>query len=264
MALIFTLTVYYARGGQMAGWWPATWVATTALMLLICAAYVFNDLADVEYDKVNSPTRPLVEGQVRRRTAFALGSGLLLAGLYLGEIVGRERFYTLFLIVAVFTVLYDVFSKKLGLFKQLLVALLMTSIYPLAIDFSGGVQGSRAWTLLPFAIWVFLSSFAYEVLKDIRDRRGDAEVRGRRNWVQRRPRAWMIVASWLILLGALALIAPVLLGCRWIYLIGLPVVLLVAIRAAMARRGKPKIRMIYLEFVLVGIFTLLDVLAFGF
>jgi 4-hydroxybenzoate polyprenyltransferase len=264
MALTFLLTVYYARGGQMCAFWPTAGWATAALLLLIAGAYALNDAADVEFDRIGAPERPIPSGDVPRNIATVLGLGLWIAGVALGSFLGPEAFPIVFWAVAMGLLLYDGFSKRLGVGKQLIVAVLVTSVYPLAIALSGGAQGSRAWTLLPFAIWMFLSSYASELLRDIRDRRADAQITGRRNWVQRRPRTWMTVASWLILLGGAALVGPAFLGCGRIYAAGLPVVLGVAIWAAVARHYEPKIKLLSTEFVLVGILATADVIVYGF
>ncbi|MBN1555129.1 MAG: UbiA family prenyltransferase [Phycisphaerae bacterium] len=264
MALTFLLTVYYARGGEMGDVWPVAWTATAALGLLISGAYVLNDAADVEFDRLGAPDRPIPAGQVSGTAATVVGLGLWVLGVAVGSFVGSAAFPPVFWTVAMGLLLYDAFSKRLGVGKQWMVAMLMTSLYPLAIGFSGGAWGSRAWTLLPFSVWMFLSSYAFELLRDIRDRKTDAQVLRRKNRVQRRPRTWLFVASWLILLGAAALVGPVFLGCRTLYAAGLPVVLIVAIWAAVRRHYEPKIKLLYVEFVLVGVLATLDVIVYGF
>lgn len=264
MALTFTLTVYYARGGDMGGLWPGAWLATAAMLLLIAGAYALNDAADVEFDRIGAPDRPIPSGDVPRNAATVLGLGLWVFGVALGSFVGPAEFPIVFWTVAMGLLLYDMFSKRLSVAKPLAVAALVTSLYPLAVAFSGGAQGSRAWTLLPFAAWMFLSTCASELLRDIRDRKSDAQVLSRKNWVQRRPRTWMTAASWLILLGAAALVAPAFLGCGRIYAAGLPVVLGAAIWAALANHYEPKIKLVSIEFVLVGVLTTADVIVYGF
>jgi 4-hydroxybenzoate polyprenyltransferase len=264
LALTFTLTVYYGSGGEIGALWPGVWLTTAILFLVVAGAYALNDAADVEFDRLGAPNRPIPSGDVPRAAATGLGLGLWVAGVILGSIFAPSVFTIVLWAVAMGLMLYNFFSKRLGVGKQLAVAILITSIYPLAIALLGGARGSRAWTLLPFAVWMFLSAYAGELLRDIRDRKADAQVLGKRNWVQRRPRTWMTVASWLVLLGAAVLVAPAFLGCRRLYAAGLPMVLGVAIWAALARHYEPKIKLLYLEFVLVGILTTLDVIVYGF
>jgi 4-hydroxybenzoate polyprenyltransferase len=263
-ALTFLLTVYYGSGGEMGGVWPDAWLATAILFLVVAGAYALNDAADVEFDRFGAPDRPIPFGDVSRAAATILGLGLWISGVVLGSIFGSAEFTIVLWAVAVGLLLYDFFSKRLGVGKQFAVAALVTSIYPLAIAFLGVARGSRAWTLPPFAVWMFLSVYAGELLRDIRDRKADAQVLGRRNWVQRRPRSWMYVASWLILIGGLTLVTPAFLGCRGVYAAGLPVVLGVAIWASFVRHYEPKIKLLYVEFVLVGVLTTLDVIVYGF
>ncbi len=269
MALTFTLTVYYARGGQMEDqWWPLA-LATVALGMVIAAAYVLNDVLDIFVDRINAPKRPLAANRVSRKAATILAICLGLIGILLGcygaALVWRLWFgYTLSTVV-VGLLFYDLFSKRLGIGKQWFVATLMTCIYPLALAQADGARGSRAWPLLTFAIWMFVSTYAFELLKDLRDREGDAQAMGKLNLIQRYPLFWQKVASALIVTGGIALMVAMRLGMGTIYALGvfaclIPTIIFV-IRVTDIQK---KIRLLYMEFILVGILTTLDVIVYGF
>ena len=257
MALTFTLTVSYAAGGDMAGRWASTAAASAALMLVIAGAYALNDAIDVAVDRVNAPRRPVASGKVPRRSAAVVGVALMAAGVALGG-WGRGAFPAVLAAVAGGLAAYDALSKRLGPFKQVAVAVLMTSIYPLALAQAGGAIGPRAWSLAVFPAWMFLTSFGYEMLKDIRDAGGDPAGSA----LLLRPRRWRTVANAAIVLGAAALIGPSFAGCKWIYATGsIP-----AIAAALASTRlpvRPAIRAVYLECVVVGIAATADVLILG-
>lgn len=255
MALTFTLTVVYARG-DMSGAWAETLRATTALALVVAAAYAFNDVCDVATDMINAPWRPIPSGGVRRRTAMLLSAGLLAAGMLLAASV-RAGFTWTLMAVAAGLLFYDLFSKRLGLLKQPLVAVLMTSIYPLALALVGGATGPRARTLLVFPAWMFLTAYGYELLKDIRDVAGDrAHGRGGAA-IATDPRWWLGVARAAVFGGATLLIGPFFLGCGWMYLS----VVLVAIALAATSTAMPPraaIAMAYAECCVVGIAAIAD------
>ncbi|MCY2931275.1 MAG: UbiA family prenyltransferase, partial [Planctomycetota bacterium] len=158
IALGFLLTVFYARGGDMTGQWPSVWLATAALALTIMSGHVLNDvfdrvvagvnltirsghvLTDVfdrVVDGVNAPTRPMPAGRVRPGAAVAFGAALVAAGLALAWAFCRP-FAAVLSAVAAMLLFYNATSKRLGLAKPVVVALLMTSIYPLAFAQAGG------------------------------------------------------------------------------------------------------------------------------
>lgn len=262
MALAYALTLYYARGGEMAGAWAGFGYSTAALALVIAAAYVLNDVLDLAIDRVNAADRPLPRGRISRRAAAAWAGVLLAGGLALSA-GARPAFAMALAVVAAALVAYDLVSKRLGAGKPLLVAALMTSLYPLALVQAGGAAGSRAPSLAAFAAWMFLTAFGYEVLKDIRDIRGDQAAAARSFDVHRRPAAWRRAADVCLLAGALGLVAPALLGCRWVYM----AVAAVAMAAAVASVFVPvrrAILLVYAECCLVGVAATADALIFGF
>ena len=262
MAMAYALTLYYARGGEMAGAWAGLLFSTAALALVIAAAYVLNDVLDLAVDRVNAAGRPIPQGRISRGAAAVWGAVLLAGGLTLA-LGARPAFAAALAVVAAALVAYDLASKRIGVGKPLLVAALMTSMYPLAIVQAGGAGGSRAPSLAAFAAWMFLTAFGYEVLKDIRDIRGDRAAAARTFDVQRRPAVWRRAADAVLLTAALGLVLPLLLGCRWVYM----AVAAVAMACAVASVFVPvrrAIHLIYAECFLVGVAATADAVIFGF
>ncbi|MBN2582028.1 MAG: UbiA family prenyltransferase [Planctomycetes bacterium] len=262
MAAAYLLTVYYARGGRMDGRWSNDLMSAAALALVIAAGYVLNDVLDYHVDRLNAPRRPLPSGGASRGAAIAWGGALMVAGLVVASQC-RPWFLEGLVGVAAGLVLYDVFSKRLGPLKQVLVSLLMTSIYPLAVAQAGWPVGSRAGSLAFFPAWLLLTSFGYEILKDIRDTRGDMAAVERPLPVQRRPRAWRTVSRAAILVAAPPLAGPWLYGCGWIYLVGAAAAVVLAVVSTFlpVRRA---LRVLYAECFLVGLAATLDVIVLGF
>lgn len=68
--------------------WPAFVLLLAASACLYAAGMVWNDFFDVEQDRRERPHRPLPSGRISRRTAAAIGTFLLLAGLLLAAGAG--------------------------------------------------------------------------------------------------------------------------------------------------------------------------------
>lgn len=261
-ALTYLLTVYYARGGLMAGQWPGALLSAAALALLVAFAYVMNDVCDVAVDRLNAPRRPIASGRVRRRAA-AVFAAVLLGGAMALAGACRWQFLAVLAALAAGLIGYNLFSKRLGAFKQLCVAVLATGIYPLALAQAGGARGSRAGSLAVFPIWWFLTAVGYELLKDLRDAKGDRIAAAGALPLHRRARLWRRVSAGAIWAAALMLVGPALLGCRWVYM----AIAAAAMAAALAAGLLPTRRAIaavYVECWLVGAAATLDVLIFGF
>jgi len=257
MSFILGLTIVYARDGQMTGHWTTTIMSSLALAMVIAGGYVFNDICDHRIDRINMPHRPLAAGDLPANIARIWTILLFSAGIVTAAFYSSQPFVIVLLIIAAGLILYDLTSKRLNLGKQILVAALMTSIYPLAIAQAGFAEGSRIRTLWLFPVWLFLTSFSYEILKDIRDSRGDLAIAGRPTWIHIHPRTARRVASAAVVAGTLVLILPAFAGCRSTYWSMLPLPMaagmissLLSIRAAMVA--------IYLECVLVGVITTAD------
>ena len=143
IALTYLLTVYYARGGRMAGRWIGGGLSTAALALVLAGCYVLNDVFDIAADRVNDPKRAIASGAVPRRVAAVFGVVLTIAGLVLAAMC-RPAFLGALIGVAVGLAIYNATSKRLGPAKQAAVATLMICIYPLAVAQADGAQGPRA------------------------------------------------------------------------------------------------------------------------
>lgn len=261
MALAYALTVYYARGGAMAGEWTGMLVSTLALTLVLSAAYVLNDVCDVGVDRINAPHRPVAAGRVARRSATAW-SLVLLAGGLLTAAAARPAFLIGLTAVAAALEVYDLTSKRLGVIKQIAVAAFMASIYPLALAQAGGATGRRAWTLAIFPVWLFATSFGYELLKDIRDLAGDRAALPAPNPLQRSPGRWRRIANVAIVLGALLLVGPRLAGCGPVYMaVAVPAMAAAVLATLLPPRAA--LACIYLECMIVGLAATLDVIVYG-
>jgi geranylgeranylglycerol-phosphate geranylgeranyltransferase len=243
----FALTVVYAAGGSLDGIRRGLALSTAAFALVLAGAYALNDAADADGDHLTAPWRPIPSGRIGRGAAALFGAVLIASGLTVAAL-GRPLFLAALAGLAAGLVAYDLGSKRIGPWKAVAVAALTASIYPLALAQAGGAWGRRAWTLAAFPAWLFLTSFGYEVLKDLRDHE---------EALLRRPRLWRGASSAAILAGAALLAVPRLLGCGDVYL---SIVLLAMAAAAavpfLSIRGA--LAAAYAECVLVGIAATAD------
>ncbi|HQL54941.1 MAG: UbiA family prenyltransferase [Phycisphaerae bacterium] len=261
MSTILTLTLWYLLGSSIGTQWVGVLCATFALALVIAGGYVLNDVCDWRIDAINMPQRPIPSGHVRRRTALFLALGLFCGGLAFG-LACRWQFQLTLLGVIGLLILYNLRAKHWGLGKQLTVAVLMISFYPLAFAQAGLQENSRVGTLFVFPVWLFLTCFGYETLKDIRDTQGDKLITRVPSWIQRRPQFALRVARAAIVAGALALLGPAFLGCGWVYAILVPLPIGLGVWAACLPQLHARMA-IYGQLLLVGIAATLDMLILG-
>lgn len=260
-SLGYTVILFYARGGQMHGTWLVAGLTTVALALVISAGYVLNDVFDEEVDRINAPRRPIASGQVKRSAGVALGTTLMLLGLGLG-LTGRWQFAVVLAVVALGLLIYDLTSKRLGVCKQLMVAALMVSLYPLANAQAGGFTGPRALSLYVFPLWLFVTTFGYELLKDLGDVQGDRRVQRHPSALETQPVRWRTVANASITLGVPLMVIPLWQGCQGVYLVTVGVAGLLALSVWMLSR-QAAIAAVYAEVLLVAAGAAVDLTVYG-
>ena len=175
MIALFLLLGAAQEGPLELGWRYA--VAALALASSYVAATALNDLADEEIDKVNHPRdagRPLVEGTATRREVLVLHVVASIAALAAAAPLGPRA---VGLIVAAL-VLSQVYSARpVRLAYRVAGAPLALGIAYVAVPFALGIvaaRGSLAHTWSRLAAGLFLLFCARIVLKDFRDREGDA------------------------------------------------------------------------------------------
>lgn len=145
---------------------------------LICGAgNAFNDILDIESDRINHPARPLPTRilSIRQATiitilcaSFGITISLFLAPALQGIMV----------LVVSLLVWYNLNIKKTPLYGNFLIAFLGA-----VTVFSGGVAAGGNITILPGsgfpALMAFLLHFAREIIKDVQDLQGDQVSDGR-------------------------------------------------------------------------------------
>ncbi len=258
-AIGFVVIVLYLRDGNIAAVSSSLALGVAALFFTIGGGYVLNSICDIRADIVNCPVRVLTLEKAGKINASIFSIILFIAAMVCGAFVSW-RFCTGIVLISLGLIFYDLFSKRIGFFKDILVALLMISLYPLAFLFSEPVDGPRLNVLFIHPAWLFFTAMGYEMLKDIVDIRGDERISRYSVAIWSKAPWFNIMARVFIMIGGILALLPSLLWyCQWIYLVA---AIIAATIAALSCRVRPQIaiRFIYLEVVLVTLGALLDII----
>jgi geranylgeranylglycerol-phosphate geranylgeranyltransferase len=159
--------------GWLAGWENAALVAMAALAAigLTAAANAWNDLADVEIDRLAHPNRPLVTGalspQSADRIAMAAATGAVLAASNVSVALGLCSVGVLLLMR-----LYSPWIKRAGFAGNLVVSVLAS------LPFVYGSYAAGHWARgLPLVLIAIPFHLARELAKDLDDREADRIAR---------------------------------------------------------------------------------------
>src|SRR2546425_9999189 len=136
--------------------------------LLLAGTMVFNDIQDVQVDRVNSPDRPIPSGKVTIRQAYALS--IVFSGLALisSLVLGILTFLTALAALALMAY-YNTRGKKTGLLGNAVVSFNVA----LPFFFGGLAVGNLRPLLFIFFLLAFLANMAREIAKGIADIVGD-------------------------------------------------------------------------------------------
>lgn len=164
-----------AVGASMAWLLPAyfeTAMACLAAFFVCAAGNVFNDLCDVEIDRVNHPERVLPQGllsiEYARKLAIGLNAAAVVFALFANLLVVAMVVGAIGILVA-----YNYRLKRVGVIGNAVVAL------SAALTFiTGGLAADASLTfslpgpMIP-AIFAFLFHLIRELVKDVEDIEGD-------------------------------------------------------------------------------------------
>jgi len=148
-------------------WELCTLSAAVSASLILAAGNVFNDVRDLQCDKINNPHRPIPSGMVTPTGASIFAMILALAGILLSLTLGLPGI-AVALCAVVLLAAYDMKLKGVPLAGNITVAVLggLAFVY-------GGIAGnSITRALLPAAFAAFFH-LGRELLKDAADIHGD-------------------------------------------------------------------------------------------
>ena len=150
--------------------WP-TLLAALSAALINGAGNVFNDLIDIDIDRINRPDRPLPAGHLSPLAAGIETLILTFAGSLCGFWLSPEH-GMMAIGVALLLAIYSIFLKNSLLWGNILVA----SIGGIAFFYGALAVGEIGRSWIP-ALFAFLFHIGREIVKDIEDVAGD-RIRG--------------------------------------------------------------------------------------
>ena len=160
------------------------WISTLLTNLIMSASMIINDIFDMEVDKINSPERPLITGEVSKKEAIRYTVGLLGLSEVLSMWYLPIRLQWIIHSATLFTLIYTPILKRILFVKNLSCA----TIVAFSLFFTGIssfdqqslilrdiLQNPRFHILYTAISLIFCGSFTNEILLDIRDSEGDAK-----------------------------------------------------------------------------------------
>ncbi len=145
-------------------------VGVVTAFLVEVFLFVTNDILNIEEDRVNSPDRPLVRGDVGVGEAWVFAALSLAIALALSASLGAAAFLMI-LFAAAMGFLYNWRLKHEGIIGNVVVALLTS----FAFMYGGvGVSGRLEEKIVLFTAIAFTANLGREIAKGVRDVRGDA------------------------------------------------------------------------------------------
>ena len=239
-----------AVGVFIGAWWVgghltsrATLLVAGAAIALAALANSYNDLADVEIDRISHPERPLPTGALSVFGARAVIIAAIVVAMALTALTSTSL-AVLSLIVIVVMIVYSHRLKRAGLPGNVTVAVLasMPFLY-------GGWSAGRPLAALPLMTLAIPLHLAREIAKDMEDVAGDRGVR-RTVPVTSGPRVArnILFASLGAFLGALVAFARTRPLFALAVIPAVVLALIAAYRAAQGRRGAP----LYFKFAMLG------------
>ncbi|GAB5520643.1 MAG: geranylgeranylglycerol-phosphate geranylgeranyltransferase [Rhodothermales bacterium] len=177
-------------------------IAAISAAAMGAAANALNDVFDVEIDRINRPDRPLASGLLPLSAGWSVwvvGSGL---GIGLSLLLSTAHVAIAMAAVAL-SFLYDVWLKRVPLAGNIVVSMVIA----VTLIVYGGWAVGDPFPAFIGAGFAFLTNLARELIKDIEDMTGDAEV-GAKTWplvMGVRPAAWTAVG----VLALTVLLTPV-------------------------------------------------------
>lgn len=164
----------------------AFFLLVIATVCIAAGGYVINDIYDVEADKINKPSKVIINTHISEKIALRLfiilnviGVGI---GFYLSNGIGKSGFFVIFFIASALLYIYSSFLKQILLVGNVIVSLVVAlsillvgvfELLPVINDSNREIQIFFFRLILDYAIFAFMINFIRELVKDIEDIDGD-------------------------------------------------------------------------------------------
>ncbi|MBC7523585.1 MAG: geranylgeranylglycerol-phosphate geranylgeranyltransferase [Flavobacterium sp.] len=154
--------------------------------LIAAGGYVINDIFDQETDSINKPEKVCIGTKISEELAYKIYAGLTIAGVGIGFILSNSiqhpNFAGLYVLIAILLYLYSSTLKKIAVFGNIVVALVLGfsviiigifDIYPNTFPINQQLMSLHFSILFGYAKFAFIINFIREIVKDIEDIKGD-------------------------------------------------------------------------------------------
>ena len=142
--------------------------AALAMSIACSAGNIFNDIIDIEIDKINKPFRVLPQNIISKKISQIFYTVFVFISLAAAFYNGINTLLFL-VIVNIVLIIYSTHFKKIILLGNITVSLLTAS----ALIYGAMVAGNIYAGIIP-AIFAFLTNFVREIIKDAEDVAGDS------------------------------------------------------------------------------------------
>ncbi len=209
------------------------YIMVLSTVLIAAAGYIINDYFDVKTDLINHPDTVVVDRVIKRRWAIILHITFTFVGLILGMYAALKTGYLRLAIfhfaAAILLWFYSTDLKKKLLVGNVVVSLLTSAVAFMPVVFEMGVmqkhspefifQNSHAVLsslkiTIIFSLFVFITSLAREIIKDMEDFKGDQATGGQTLPIVMGIRVSKISAFFLLLITAILLMFVIYNGLR--------------------------------------------------
>jgi geranylgeranylglycerol-phosphate geranylgeranyltransferase len=144
--------------------------ASLSAALITAYGNIVNDLFDIKADSINKPYRPLVRGDVNKKSAIFIAVTLASIGLALSIFVGSQA-YLIALLVIILLLVYTPIFKGMNYLGNILVAVVSSLAF-----IYGGMAVDKPFGALILVVFAFLLHLGREIVKDIQDKVADSIV----------------------------------------------------------------------------------------
>ena len=165
---------------------------TISTVFIAIAGYIINDIYDVKADEINKPNRLFVGKKIGRTQAYnlfiAFNSVGLLIGMYLSHHIGHTSYFIIYVLTSLLLYQYAKQLKRIFIVSNVLVSFVvflsiaLPSVFdllPVTNAFNESKQMVGFKLLLLFAVFGFFLTLLREIVKDMEDIKGDAEIEAR-------------------------------------------------------------------------------------
>lgn len=159
---------------------PSFIISTVNTILIMSSSMVINDIFDIENDRINSPHRPLVTGDISVKEAVWFLIGLLSLTEFLNVRFLSSHLQNIVHLSIINILLYTPIYKKIPFIKNVFCAgLISFSLFFSGLSATKGlIELNRGFNIFSVALSIiFFGSWYNEVLLDMGDIDGDRENR---------------------------------------------------------------------------------------